>query len=291
DLGNVAAYVSSSGAIAAAYAYDAFGRLLAASGPLADAFPHRFATKPRDPETGLDYYGYRFYSPDLCRWLNRDPIGERGGSLLFSMVHNNLFDNFDFLGLEQLPDRLLFNRDVVDAIETFASNAENIWNLENLMRWELADATTNVVAEANPDCEGGFCYTAEVVLTFVDKTTPPDFVLCSWYYYNSSSDKAKALWDSAYKLIKEHELKHVNILNEWREKLNAEFSGSSRLCDRDAAIFLAESKAWDKSNEYYRQIVTGWFNANMEMQETDEKFGSHVELSNLIREYKEGLGQ
>ncbi|MBR1608028.1 MAG: RHS repeat protein, partial [Kiritimatiellae bacterium] len=41
DLGNVAAYVSSSGAIAAAYAYDAFGRLLAASGPLADAFPHR----------------------------------------------------------------------------------------------------------------------------------------------------------------------------------------------------------------------------------------------------------
>ena len=28
---------------------------------------------------GVHYYGYRYYSPDLGRWINRDPIRERGG--------------------------------------------------------------------------------------------------------------------------------------------------------------------------------------------------------------------
>ena len=31
-------------------------------------------------ESGLGYWGYRYYSPRLGRWLNRDPIGEKGGA-------------------------------------------------------------------------------------------------------------------------------------------------------------------------------------------------------------------
>ncbi len=58
------------------YAYDAFGRTITQSGPLADVFRHRFSTKPLDSGTGLYYYGYRFYVPSLMRWLNRDPIEE-----------------------------------------------------------------------------------------------------------------------------------------------------------------------------------------------------------------------
>jgi len=34
------------------------------------------STKYLDKETGLYYYGYRYYSPTLGRWLSRDPIGE-----------------------------------------------------------------------------------------------------------------------------------------------------------------------------------------------------------------------
>ena len=30
---------------------------------MADVFRHRFSTKYYDDETGLYYYGYRFYSP------------------------------------------------------------------------------------------------------------------------------------------------------------------------------------------------------------------------------------
>ena len=82
--GNITRYLDSSGATVAQYTYDSFGRTISATGPLADAFPHRFSTKYFDHETGLYYYGYRYYSPVLMRWLNRDPIGEDGGLNLHS---------------------------------------------------------------------------------------------------------------------------------------------------------------------------------------------------------------
>ena len=36
-----------------------------------------FSTKYTDEETGLCYYGYRYYSPVMGRWVNRDSIGEK----------------------------------------------------------------------------------------------------------------------------------------------------------------------------------------------------------------------
>ena len=61
--------------------------------------PFGFSTKYRDAETGLLYYGYRYYNPATGRWLNRDPIGEQGGENLYSFVHNNLIGTWDLLGL------------------------------------------------------------------------------------------------------------------------------------------------------------------------------------------------
>ena len=58
---------------------DAFGDLLSKSGPLADFFRHRFTTKYFDVETGLCYYGYRFYHSVIMCWLTRDPLEEDGG--------------------------------------------------------------------------------------------------------------------------------------------------------------------------------------------------------------------
>ena len=38
---------------------------------------------------GLYYYGKRYYSPAMRRWLTRDPIGEEGGANLYGFVGNN----------------------------------------------------------------------------------------------------------------------------------------------------------------------------------------------------------
>ena len=88
--GNVTKHIDESGNDIAAYEYDDFGRLISATGQMADFFRIRFSTKYYDLETGLYYYGYRFYSPALMRWLNRDPIEEQGGKNLY-MYREKLF--------------------------------------------------------------------------------------------------------------------------------------------------------------------------------------------------------
>ena len=96
--GNVTKYIDESGNIVAAYEYDDFGRIIAQSGSLADFFHHRFSTKYYDSEIYLYDYGIRNYSPNLCIWLNRDPIEEEGGVNLYLFCDNNSMQKFDKLG-------------------------------------------------------------------------------------------------------------------------------------------------------------------------------------------------
>ena len=98
--GNVSEYLDSTGAIAAHYEYDPFGKTTVATGPKANDFAHRFSTKPLDATTGLYYYGYRYYDPVTGRWPSRDPIGERGGVNLYGFVYNSPSDWLDLLGRE-----------------------------------------------------------------------------------------------------------------------------------------------------------------------------------------------
>jgi len=97
--GNITKYIDESGNVVAAYEYDAFGRTISQAGSLADFFRHRFSTKYFDSEASLYYYGYRFYSPALMRWLNRDPIEERGGLNLYGFCRNRATCRFDSIGL------------------------------------------------------------------------------------------------------------------------------------------------------------------------------------------------
>jgi len=92
----------SNGQLWALYEYDAFGnqtRHHNAVGSHADDNPFRFSTKPADDETGLVYYGYRYYAPGLGRWISRDPIGEWGGLNLTAGNRNDCLSYIDPTGL------------------------------------------------------------------------------------------------------------------------------------------------------------------------------------------------
>ena len=100
--GNITALVNSStGAVAAAYEYSPFGEQIRADVPdsvVADqAF--RFSTKYTDSETGLVYYGRRYYDPKTGRFPSRDPIDEKGGTNLYAIVWNNPINKWDYLGM------------------------------------------------------------------------------------------------------------------------------------------------------------------------------------------------
>ena len=50
--------------------------------------------------TGIAYYGFRYYSPSMGRFLNRDPLKEDGGINIYAMTGNNPIGRWDYLGLD-----------------------------------------------------------------------------------------------------------------------------------------------------------------------------------------------
>jgi len=111
--GNVGQLVNGSdGSISAHYEYDPFGKNIVARGPEAENNPYLFSTKYFEVETELYYYGYRYYSPQLGRWLRRDPLDEVGNILLrkekgskesdlnlYGFTINNPINTVDLFGL------------------------------------------------------------------------------------------------------------------------------------------------------------------------------------------------
>ncbi|NCC60833.1 MAG: RHS repeat-associated core domain-containing protein [Verrucomicrobiae bacterium] len=98
--GNVMGLVNATnGIISAKYEYGPFGEVFCSVGDMAKVNPFQFSTKYTDNETDLLYYGYRYYSPALGRWMSRDPIEEKGGLNLYGFVNNDPVNKWDKLGL------------------------------------------------------------------------------------------------------------------------------------------------------------------------------------------------
>ena len=77
-----------------------------------DESPFRFSSEYLDSETGLVYYNYRYYSPELGRWTKRDIIeeddksrrtGQSSFNLLYGFVSNDSINDLDYLGLKNMP--------------------------------------------------------------------------------------------------------------------------------------------------------------------------------------------
>ena len=103
--GNVVTLTNSAGAQVGSYTYDAFGNIVAQTGNAANDNPYRFSTK--EQIGGLYSYGYRFYSPGLGRFINRDPIGVAGGANLYGFVGNNPINMVDGYGLLGIAVRVM----------------------------------------------------------------------------------------------------------------------------------------------------------------------------------------
>ena len=97
--GNVTGLISgANGTVIAKFVYGPFGEVVKATGSMAGASPFQYSTKYMDAETGLNYYGYRYYNPSTGRWLSRDPVGEQGGVNLFEFAANDSINKCDQLG-------------------------------------------------------------------------------------------------------------------------------------------------------------------------------------------------
>ncbi len=93
--GNITAMVDTNQVVVATYRYDPFGNSTVTSGSLAGINVYRFSSKEIHVNSGMYYYLYRFYDPNLQRWINPDPIQELGGLNLYAFTLNNPVGLFD----------------------------------------------------------------------------------------------------------------------------------------------------------------------------------------------------
>ena len=77
---------SSTGGVVNNYEYSPFGKLINEVEAIEN--PFKFSSEFADSETNLVYYNYRYYNPELGRWLSRDPIQEKGGYNLYDFCRN-----------------------------------------------------------------------------------------------------------------------------------------------------------------------------------------------------------
>jgi RHS repeat-associated protein len=106
--GNITSLIDANQNVVASYRYDPFGNIISKSGSLADANVYRFSSKEVHINSGMYYYGFRFYDPNMQRWINRDPIEEEGGINLSTLTWNDPLNLVDVLGLHQSPTILLY---------------------------------------------------------------------------------------------------------------------------------------------------------------------------------------
>jgi RHS repeat-associated protein len=102
--GNTSELVNGIGEVSAHYEYDVFGKVVATTSVTGATWsiPYGFSTKPWETVSELVYYGYRYYSPKLGRWMSEDPVGTRGSLNLNSQVGNSPVNFVDVLGLWEI---------------------------------------------------------------------------------------------------------------------------------------------------------------------------------------------
>jgi len=91
--------------------------------------PWQYSSKRIDEETGLIYFGRRYYDPSLGRWLTPDPKGFIDGLNLYAYVLNDPLINSDLYGLS-------FN----DALKGAATGT-----------WNFLTKTVTSLSESNDD--------------------------------------------------------------------------------------------------------------------------------------------
>ena len=137
--GDVVKLIDQDGAVAAAYAYDAWGNILSSSGSMAETNPLRYRGYYYDSETGFYYLQSRYYDPATRRFINADSYGSTGqgfiGTNMFAYCRSNPIMRIDAYGKWDINVEISFDltpgyHDIADtnmySVSAWVSGAETL---------------------------------------------------------------------------------------------------------------------------------------------------------------------
>ena len=118
--GDVMGMVDASGNSVASYTYDPYGKVLTATGALAEKNPLRYRGYYYDKETGFYYLQSRYYDPATRRFINADSYASTGQGLLgcnmFAYCNNNPVLYHDTDGTIAITTLILVGSIIVGAV-------------------------------------------------------------------------------------------------------------------------------------------------------------------------------
>jgi RHS repeat-associated protein len=102
SIGSVQVELNDQGELLSYEEYSPYGDTTYSSwnGCLGSPKRYKYSGKEKDEESGLYYYGARYYLPVAMRWLSPDPGGWKDGSNLYQYVKCNPVSKTDFAGTE-----------------------------------------------------------------------------------------------------------------------------------------------------------------------------------------------
>jgi RHS repeat-associated protein len=131
-LGTVRDLVGSTGLLLNHLQYDSFGNLLAQSVPTKTT-RYGFTGRELDTSLGLYYYRARYYSPELGRFLQEDPLGFIDGTNSFGYVSNNPLIYTDPTGLFGIIGGIIGG-----GIDLSLQLSQNGWDFSCVNYWGVA---------------------------------------------------------------------------------------------------------------------------------------------------------
>jgi RHS repeat-associated protein len=200
------------GTWAATYTYSPYGQTLTSTGSYAASNPFRFSTKYNDSETGLLYFGYRYYNDDIGRWITRDPVEENDNNNLYMYCRNRPVFRLDSLGTYSC------NWTVIDL-----GNSKPAWEKRTIVGGSTSLTFFNYLISIDK-CRGCWRANPKSLLGIVE------------YWYRSGPFQEKIKW---------HEMQHVQIYDGLKESVKGVFDRLPKGCMRynKASCYYGAAKA------------------------------------------------
>jgi RHS repeat-associated protein len=171
-LGSVLDVTDSSANVQAHYEYDPYGQVTQTVGTLSSDL--QYAGYYFHAPSGLNLTTFRAYSPTLGRWINRDPIEERGGVNLYAYVENDPVDLTDPSGLASKDKRFVpkFPPAFCDCNSGQCCQVRHTDCLSRCRQFYIGDYPTGLLRSCLNCCENQ--------LTSCEKTVPTTYAGSMW---------------------------------------------------------------------------------------------------------------
>jgi RHS repeat-associated protein len=198
-----------------------------------------FTGKERDSESGLDYFGARYYSGRDGRFTTPDgPFADQWPSEpqswnLYTYTRNNPLRYVDAEGRKVIESRKEVTYKVTgktaaeawnNARETsgfLSKSGEKMSGLTKVTKFKV----TNIKNTGDiQNVVGG--YQAVVEITSADVVLDQQIALPEWSERSQASPEEQAAWDSGLEKLRDHEDKHASINREEADKLDSSLPGS-----------------------------------------------------------------